>query len=95
MSDQMNDIDNLFRLRTNLVSEISQTNAEHMRILQLSSGIEVLLMNDHESTEAIQNKSDVEAKISSSLARLEKFEAELAKIDSQIEMALNKEAEND
>jgi len=92
MSDQRHDIDNLFRQRTNLVREISQNNAEHMRILQLSSGIEVLLMNDNDSPEAIQNKSDIEAKIASSLARLNEFEAELAKIDSQIEMALKKEA---
>lgn len=92
MSDQLKDIDNLFRQRTNLVREISQSNAEHMRILQLSSGIEVLLMNDNKSPEAIQNKSDIEAKIASSSARLDEFEAELAKIDSQIEIALKEEA---
>lgn len=92
MSDQLKNIDNLFRQRTNLVREISQSNAEHMRILQLSSGIDVLLMNDNNSPEAIQNKSDIEAKIASSTARLDKFEAELAKIDSQIEIALKEEA---
>ena len=92
MSDQLKDIDNLFRQRTNRVREISQSNAEHMRILQLSSGIEVLLMNDNKSPEAIQNKSDIEAKIASSSARLDEFEAELAKIDSQIEIALKEEA---
>ncbi len=92
MSDKRSDIDNLFRKRTTLVSEISQNNAEHMRILQLSSGIDVLLMNDHDSPEAIKNKSDIEAKLASSLARLNEFEAELAKIDNQIEVALNKEA---
>jgi len=63
-----------------------------MRILQLSSGIDVLLMNDHDSSEAIQNKSDVEAKIASSQARLVEFEAQLEKIDNQIEIALQKEA---
>jgi len=62
-----------------------------MRILQLSSGIEVLLMNDHDSPEAKQNKYDIEAKIASSLARLDEYETELAKIDNQIEIALNKE----
>ena len=92
MSDQVNDIDNLFRKRTTLVGEISQNNAEHMRILQLSSGIDVLLMNDHDSPDTIKNKSEIDAKIASSLARLDKFEAELAKIDKQIEIALNKEA---
>ena len=49
-------------------------------------------MNDNKSPEAIQNKSDIEAKIASSSARLDEFEAELAKIDSQIEIALKEEA---
>lgn len=91
MSDQVNEIDVLFRRRNTLIGNISLKNADHLRMLQLSGGIEVLLLKDDESPNVNQNKSDTDSKIATSLIELSELETELTEIDKQIEFALNKE----
>lgn len=91
MPDQRSEINSVLRERITLIGKIAQANAEHLRLLQLLSGTEILLMKDPKSPELMQTMSDTEIGITNSQTGIEALEAELAELDTRIEITLNKE----
>ncbi|ASJ74858.1 hypothetical protein [Granulosicoccus antarcticus] len=92
MTGESNTIESLMLQRAELIGKLSQATAEHMRILRVSSGIDVLLMKQPQSPEDIKSKSETEARITNSQSHVDMLEASLAVIDNNIETTLNSEA---
>lgn len=91
MSDESKGIDKLLIKRTELVGELSLATAEHLRMLQMSSGIDVLLMKQPQSAEGLDSKFETDTRISNSQSRIEALEISLAAVDSDIAESLNSE----
>lgn len=91
MASETTSIESLLRQRTELIISLSQANADHMRMLQSNSGMEVLLMQDPKSAEHIKNKEEAESKLSSSQNHIQELESRLAVIDKNIETTMNTE----
>lgn len=92
MSGQASVIESLMQRRIALVGRLSQANAEHLRTLQLSSGIDILRMKESELPETSQSKLEADINIASSLVAIDKLEFDLTQVDKLIEDALNEEA---
>ncbi len=91
MSGRPDAIESLLIQRLELVGKLSQATAEHMRILQMSRGIDVLLMKQPESPETCQNRSETDNSIADSQAAIDSLESSLAVIDKSIESIMNTE----
>lgn len=94
MPGQSTDIAGLFEKRMQVIGKISQETAEHMRLLQLSSGAQVLLMKASEAEAGDAAQQDAEAQLEACQHRLDALELELAGVDEQIATATQKEDEN-
>lgn len=92
MAGQSSAIEILIKKRIALVGKLSQANAEHLRTLQMSSGIDILRMKESESTETAQSKLEADINIASSLVVIDKLEFDLTQVDKQIEEVLDEEA---
>ncbi|MGQ7846470.1 hypothetical protein ACUNV4_18460 [Granulosicoccus sp. 3-233] len=92
MSDRPDDLKNLLMQRIELVSSLSEATANHMRLLQKSSGIDVLLLKRDSSAGSQLARQEADDNMASSQAAIDSLEARLAVIDRQIESNNNKEA---
>ncbi|WP_372580259.1 hypothetical protein [Ruegeria hyattellae] len=93
MSGQSAEITDLFHEWMLLVSTLSQANAEHLRILQLRSGFDILLMKNSDATDVIDSQRESEVNLGASQARIEKLENAVAELDAKIEAATKLEEE--
>lgn len=89
MTNHSSIFDKMLYKRTVLICKLSQKNAEHLRLLQLINGAELLLMKDPNSTDEVHVKSDATSKIVNCLAYIAELETEVAEHDKQIEIILN------
>ena len=93
MPGQSEEIANLFEKRMLLVDLLSRANAEHLRILQLNGGFDILLMKDTESTEVTNCQNKAEASLGATQACIDALENDVAKIDAIIAAATKMEDE--
>ncbi len=91
MSGQSNDVARLFEMRMQVIGRLSQENAEHLRIVQLRSGQDVLSMKSPDAAEINAAQQDAEAQLEACEQRIGKLELELAEIDKEIATAAQKE----
>lgn len=94
MPGQSNDMARLFESRMQVISALSKENAEMLRILQLRSGHDILMMKDPESSETDIGQDAAEDEMKACKARIDALEAQLAGIDQQIETAATTEDQN-
>ena len=76
-----------------LIDLLSRANAEHLRILQLNSGYDILLMKDAESTDVTNCQTKAEASLGATQACIDALEKDVAEIDAKISAATKMEEE--
>lgn len=86
-------IGDMVRERVSLIGEISKATADYLRMLQLNSGNEILLMKSPGSTESIDTKIETKRKTTSIQACIKELEASLEQLDRDIESTLAEEKE--
>jgi len=91
-SNEASDIGSLMRARTALVGDLSHANAELLRTLQRAGGLDILRMRDARSLENTRSEPDADGRIASIRTVIDGLESDLAKIDQQIEGAMNQES---
>lgn len=91
MPGQSDDIPILFERRMQLINELSKENAGYLRLLQLRSGQEVLMMKDPDSKETTESQVATEVEFEGCQARIDDLQLKLSRIDEQIEAAAKKE----
>ncbi|POF30853.1 hypothetical protein [Roseibium marinum] len=85
MTGQTEKFDDLLRLRTAVVQELSAVFAEHHRLLQVASAAEFKSLDEATCSEAEKEKEAVATKIECNAAASEKLTAELDRIDRELE----------
>ncbi len=91
MTGQCEDITKLFEKRMALVCLLSRANAEHLRILQLNSGFDILLMKNSDSTDVADRQNKAEQDLGATQACIDALEKDVAAIDAKIAAATNLE----
>ena len=84
MSEQNNPFQLLMEERMKVLDNLSQENAKYLRLLQLVSGNDILLMKDPSSEAANASQNDSDEALKKSRERLARLEKEMAEIDEKI-----------
>ena len=87
MTGQSEDVAQLFQKRMVLVDLLSRANAEHLRILQLNSGFDILLMKDGASDDVTEQQNKAEESLDATRACIDALEKDVAAIDTKIAAA--------
>ncbi len=93
MTGQSEDVAQLFEKRMVLVDLLSRANAEQLRILQLNSGFDILMMKDGPSDDVTDQQNKAEESLDATRACIEALEQDVAAIDAKIAAATNLEDE--
>ena len=91
MSSQSRNVARLFEKRMQLISRLSQENAEHLRLTQVSNGHQILLLKDPAVSEIEADLKDAETQIEACQQRINALEMEMAGIDEQVATATQKD----
>ncbi|MFD1157308.1 hypothetical protein [Roseovarius aestuarii] len=91
MPGQSTDAPHLFESRMQVINELSQENAELLRLLQRRSGHDILMMKDPDSQETTEIQHATDAALADCQTRIDDLESKLSRIDEQIEAAAKKE----
>ena len=91
MTGQPEEIAKLFKKRMVLVDMISRATAEHLRVLQLNSGFDILRMKDADSTDVTNCQTKAEASLGATQACIDALEKDVAEIDAKISAATKTE----
>ena len=94
MPGQSDGVPRLFENRMQAINAIAKENSEMLRLLQRLSGQDVLMMKDPESQETSDEHDAIEAEVAECKTRIDELEAELTRIDEQMEAAAKEEEQH-
>jgi len=91
MASQSNPFEALLQKRMELLMKIAEANANHLRLQQIKSGKDFILMMEPNGDPSEEPQEDTEAALDVNLIRLEALDQRMARIDQEIANAAGKE----